>query len=54
MEVIDFGAGKGLISSHVVPFVQKILALDISESMLSQLLSKPELRVKSTYFAKIW
>jgi 2-polyprenyl-3-methyl-5-hydroxy-6-metoxy-1,4-benzoquinol methylase len=25
MEVMDFGAGKGLISSHVAPSVQKIL-----------------------------
>ncbi|PKH02450.1 class I SAM-dependent methyltransferase [Psychromonas sp. MB-3u-54] len=46
MEVMDFGAGTGLISSHVAPSVQKILALDISESMLSQLLSKPELQGK--------
>jgi putative AdoMet-dependent methyltransferase len=46
MEAMDFGAGTGLISSHVAPSVQKILALDISESMLKQLLSKPELQGK--------
>lgn len=46
MKVMDFGAGTGLISSHVAPLVQKIIALDISESMLNQLLSKPELQGK--------
>lgn len=46
MDVMDFGAGTGLISSHVVPFVRKIVAVDISESMLKQLVSKPEFHNK--------
>lgn len=46
MEVMDFGAGTGLISSHVAPRVKKIVAVDISESMLSKLTAKPELQNK--------
>ncbi|MFT6925310.1 MAG: putative AdoMet-dependent methyltransferase [Psychromonas sp.] len=46
MKVMDFGAGTGLISSHVAPLVQQIIALDISESMLKQLLLKPDLQGK--------
>ncbi len=43
MEVMDFGAGTGLISSYVAPLVNKIVAVDISEAMLDKLVSKPEL-----------
>ena len=43
MDVMDFGAGTGLISSHVAPRVKKIVAVDISEAMLNKLVSKPEL-----------
>jgi len=43
MNVMDFGAGTGLISSHVAPLVNKIVAVDISQSMLDKLTSKPEL-----------
>jgi len=46
MYVMDFGAGTGLISSQVAPHVKNILAVDISESMLKQLVSKPELQGK--------
>ena len=46
MKVMDFGAGTGLISSHVAPFVNKITAVDISEAMLNQLAAKPELKGK--------
>jgi len=46
MDVMDFGAGTGLISSHVVPLVNKIVAVDISEAMLDKLVSKPELQGK--------
>lgn len=46
MHVLDFGAGTGLISSHVAPLVKKITAVDISESMLGKLMSKPELNGK--------
>lgn len=46
MDVMDFGAGTGLISSHVAPLVSKILAVDTSEEMLNQLVSKPEFHGK--------
>ena len=46
MEVLDFGAGTGLISSQIAPFVKKITAVDVSESMLERLLSKPDLKDK--------
>ena len=40
MHVMDFGAGTGLITGHVLPKVKSILAVDISQSMLDQLLAK--------------
>lgn len=43
MDVMDFGAGTGLISAKIVPFVNKIIAVDISKAMLEKLVSKPEL-----------
>ena len=46
MSVIDFGAGTGLISAQVAPFVKKITAVDVSESMLQKLISKKELKGK--------
>ena len=46
MHVLDFGAGTGLISSQVAPHVKKITAVDVSESMLEKLSSKPELKGK--------
>jgi len=46
MDVMDFGAGTGLISSHVAPLVNKIVAVDISKAMLDKLVSKPELQGK--------
>jgi putative AdoMet-dependent methyltransferase len=46
MHVMDFGAGTGLICSHVAPMVKKITAVDISEAMLKKLAAKPELKNK--------
>lgn len=46
MHVMDFGAGTGLITSQVAPFVSKITAVDISQSMLDQLIAKQELKDK--------
>lgn len=46
MQVMDFGAGTGLISSHIAPRVEKIVAVDISEAMLEKLAAKPELSGK--------
>lgn len=46
MTVMDFGAGTGLISSHVAPLVEKIVAVDTSAAMLEQLVAKPEFHGK--------
>lgn len=46
MHVMDFGAGTGLITSQVAPFVNKITAVDISQAMLDQLIAKQELKDK--------
>lgn len=46
MRVLDFGAGTGLICAHVAPHVSKVYAVDISQSMLERLASKPELQGK--------
>ena len=46
MHVLDFGAGTGLISSQIAPYVEKITAVDISQSMLDKLNAKPEITDK--------
>ena len=46
MHVMDFGAGTGLITSQVAPYVNKITAVDISQAMLDQLIAKQELKDK--------
>ena len=46
MEVLDFGAGTGLITSQIAPFVKRVTAIDISESMLEKLRAKTELQEK--------
>jgi 2-polyprenyl-3-methyl-5-hydroxy-6-metoxy-1,4-benzoquinol methylase len=46
MDVLDFGAGTGLISAHVAPRVNKIVAVDTSEAMLTALAAKQELSGK--------
>lgn len=40
MELMDFGAGTGLLSYFVAPYVQKIVAVDNSPSMLVEFKSK--------------
>ena len=40
MEVMDFGAGTGLLSYCVAPYVSKIIAVDNSPSMLLEFQSK--------------
>lgn len=42
MQVLDFGAGTGLISSKIAPHVERITAVDISQSMLDKLIAKQE------------
>lgn len=46
MDVLDFGAGTGLICSQIAPHVHNVLALDISQSMLDKIAAKPELQDK--------
>jgi 2-polyprenyl-3-methyl-5-hydroxy-6-metoxy-1,4-benzoquinol methylase len=46
MDVMDFGAGTGLITAQIVPHVHKVTAVDISPAMLEQLLSKHHLKGK--------
>jgi len=40
MELMDFGAGTGLLSYFVAPFVSKIVAVDNSPSMLKEFHNK--------------
>ncbi|MCH5372735.1 MAG: class I SAM-dependent methyltransferase [Planctomycetes bacterium] len=44
MRIMDFGAGTGLLASHVAPLVAKVVAVDTSPSMLEALAGKEELR----------
>ena len=46
MQVMDFGAGTGLITAQVAPHVNSITAVDISQSMLDQLEEKTNLKDK--------
>ena len=46
MDVLDFGAGTGLIASRIAPEVNRIVAVDTSPAMLAQLESKSELNGK--------
>jgi putative AdoMet-dependent methyltransferase len=48
MEVMDFGAGTGLLTAHIAPRVKNIAAVDTSASMLDKLLAKPEFHGKVT------
>ena len=46
MTVMDFGAGTGLVCAQLAPSVGRVLAVDISESMLQQLAKKEALKGK--------
>ena len=46
MQVMDFGAGTGLITAQVAPHVGSITAVDISQSMLDKLEEKTSLQDK--------
>lgn len=48
MQVMDFGAGTGLISGQLASHVAQIAAVDTSQAMLAQLAQKPELKGKVT------
>jgi len=40
MHLMDFGAGTGLLLSHIAPYVKEITAVDLSDSMIEQLKEK--------------
>lgn len=40
MHIMDFGSGTGLLLERIAPFVKKITAVDVSESMTKQLSEK--------------
>ena len=46
MQVMDFGAGTGLLTAPIAPHVAHITAVDTSAAMLEKLLAKTELRAK--------
>ena len=48
MQVMDFGAGTGLLTAHIAPRVQQVAAVDTSASMLERLAAKPEFAGKVT------
>lgn len=47
LEVMDFGAGTGLVSERVAPLVGTIVAVDVSPAMLERLAAKPALQGKA-------
>ena len=46
MQVMDFGAGTGLVTAQVAERVGKVTAVDVSQSMLDQLVAKAHLELK--------
>ena len=46
MQVMDFGAGTGLITAQVADRVGKVTAVDVSQAMLDQLAAKTDLNGK--------
>ena len=46
MQVMDFGAGTGLITAQIAPHVSSVTAVDISQSMLDKLEEKTNLKDK--------
>jgi 2-polyprenyl-3-methyl-5-hydroxy-6-metoxy-1,4-benzoquinol methylase len=52
LTVMDFGAGTGLICGQLAPRVGRVLAVDISASMLEKLAAKPELHGKVSIFCQ--
>lgn len=52
MKVMDFGAGTGLLLSHLLPHVGEMLAVDTSAAMLDQLRQKEALQGKVRTYQK--
>jgi len=48
MQVMDFGAGTGLLTAPIAPRVKHITAVDTSAAMLERLVAKPEFQNKVT------
>jgi len=46
MQVMDFGAGTGLITAQIADKVEKVTAVDVSQAMLDKLMAKEELHGK--------
>lgn len=46
MQVMDFGAGTGLVCGHIAAKVGRVLAVDISPAMLNRLAAKEALKDK--------
>ena len=46
MHVMDFGAGTGLVTAQVAEQVGRVTAVDVSQSMLDQLVAKEHLELK--------
>ena len=46
MQVLDFGAGTGLVTRHVAHKVDRVTAVDVSKAMLEKLKEKEELKGK--------
>ena len=46
MHVMDFGAGTGLVTAQMADQVGKVTAVDVSQSMLDQLVAKEHLELK--------
>ena len=46
MHVMDFGAGTGLVTAQVANQVGRVTAVDVSQSMLDQLVAKEHLELK--------
>lgn len=51
MDIMDFGAGTGLLSFKIAPMVKNVVGVDLSEKMLEQLESKntDTLQVEAIY-----
>lgn len=46
MNVLDFGAGTGLLTAQVAARVNKVIAVDVSQAMLDQLKAKQDMSDK--------
>ena len=52
LHVMDFGAGTGLVTQHLVDKVGRVTAVDVSAAMLAKLIEKPELAGKVESFCQ--